>query len=105
MRELAASLEDEVLQGALAKQGPADGAAVVQIEKSGTTELGDAEQSKLMEAKVEDASKIASGDSNLSIKQDSDVALTAAPTPSNSNAMELNSVGAADGGGGDSGEQ
>jgi len=52
MRELAASLEDEVLQGALAKQGPADGAAVVQIEKSGTTELGDAEQSKLMEAKV-----------------------------------------------------
>ena len=46
---------------------------------------------------------IASGDSNLSIKQDSDVALTAAPTPSNSNAMELNSVGAADGGGGDGG--
>jgi len=46
---------------------------------------------------------IACGDSNLSIKQDSDVALTAAPTPSNSNAMELNSVGAADGGGGDGG--
>ena len=91
-REVAASSEVEVLQGSMFKQGPVNDAPVAHVEKKRKTEFGAAAATATMETTIEDASSIASGESSTAVNQDSDVALTAAPTSSNFNAMELDVV-------------
>ena len=92
-QEVAASSVVEMLQGSVVKQGPVKGAPVVHVDKKRKTEFGAAAATATMETQIENASTIASGESSTAVKQDSDVALTAAPTSSNSNAMELDVVG------------
>jgi len=89
--------EDEGQQGSVVQHKPVHGSLLAHVQKKRKAEFdsdsSEAAATAIMKTPMEDATKIASRESITAVKQDSNVALTAAPNPSNFNAVEQGVVG------------